>query len=57
MSIFPENYRFYEIQAAPMVGKHIVLCGSEEEAIAQYRKTYPKSVYVFASAVERKEEE
>lgn len=48
------HYQSYEITCIPSLGlgRCTILCGSEEEAIATYRRIYPQAQHVFAEVKE-----
>lgn len=51
------HYQSYEITCIPSLGlgRCTILCGSEEEAIATYRRIYPRADKVWADVAEREE--
>jgi hypothetical protein len=52
--LFPSHYQAYEITCfdVPNIGRTTIICGSEEEAIASFKRTYRNAVKVWADVVE-----
>lgn len=52
MQIFPQNYKAYEMTCFDIqLGKHTIIAGSEEAAIASFKRTYPRADKVWADEV------